>query len=336
MEGRAPGHKDVYNGERIYGHYKTLKNKYRKGKLAGSIIKCLVILFPTFIDKRSISAPTSDLDKLGLFREFHSEENRPPTQKELYRGQPIGTQYYNLKRRYIDGKLDPIISNDIISIFPTFSQVIELKQRKTDLEQLELLKTYHKVENKVPTPREIYKDEPIRYYYDHLKKKYNDNKLNKSIGDELVALFPSISTIRIVFPHKSDTEKLNRLKVYFESTNRTPMAKETYNGENIGQYFDSLKQKYYKGTLDKELTTELTQMSPSFAQRTVALRKTDRDKLDLITMYFKDENRIPTRRITYDKQPIGQYYNDLVKKYRNDKLDTTIASELKRLFPTFS
>ena len=224
----------------FYNEYKRLpkRNDTYKDFNIGSFISCLKQgknshlkeeIENIFNTKIEANEQCSDNEKIELCKEFYNEYKRLPKMNERYKDFNIGYFINRLKKGYTSH-----LKEEVEKIFNTKIEVAKKLNLKDDNEKLELCKEFYNEYKRLPKDKEKYKDFNIGSFINRLKKGYTSH-----LKEEVEKIF---NTKIEANKQRSDNEKLELCKEFYNEYKRLPKDKEKYKEFNIGNFIHNLKQ----------------------------------------------------------------------------------------------
>ena len=240
--------------------------------------------------------------QLELCKEFYSEYQRLPTQKEVYKDFNIGNFISGLKQghnQHLKQQVEEIFNQEINAVKKTVNLSNE--------DKLNFCKEFYDEFNRLPKAKEVYKDFNIGGFITNLKCGKNlqlKPQVEEIFNQEIKAVNKTVNL--------SDENKLALCKEFYNEFIRLPKAKEVYKDFNIGGFITNLKNR--QNSLLKPQVEEI------FNQEINTVKQiSNEDKLNFCKEFYDEFNRLPKAKEVYKDFKIGKFI-DCLKQGHNQHL----------------
>ena len=182
---RTPKPNEIYKNINLYNFLVSIR---RGNTTLSSEDKKLLI--ETGIRITSKKRQYTTHEKALLLVEFYNLYNRHPKQKEEYKGFNIGTFLYSIRQNKAR-----LSSEDTKLLIDTGIRITSNKRIYSTHEKVLLLIEFYNLYNRVPKPKEIYKNIKLGIFLSNIKQKM----INLSTEDEEILLNAGIKAIPKIF-----------------------------------------------------------------------------------------------------------------------------------------
>lgn len=183
-----------------------------------------------------------------------------------------------------------------------------------------------------------YKDYPIGVWLSWWRGNYKCGKLSKTNEQELRNLGEQFLDTN----YKTDLEKIDIIKEYISlGNNYNDIIQSTrYNDNWIGNWVNTWRVKYKKGTLDKKTEEMLKEIGETFEAKN-SPRLTDLEKISILQRYvdmgYEYNEIVITTVYIYEgiNYPIGVWRKNFRSQYKRKEIDYHTEQSLRLLGETF-